>query len=282
MDSTTAPFAPDELSARSARLVRRAQQLPPAGARPVTVSGRVAGWILPRAVTAIRGLPGVDIEDEAVHLKAATAQRQNLNAVLASVAAVLQAAGCIRAWRGELLDVVAEGRCLGHIERGAMRPLGLLTRAVHLNAWAPDGRLWVARRSFDKPTDPGLWDTLSGGLVAAGEDPDTALLRECHEEAGLPAVALRAHEPLRTLVRLHRRMPEGYLVETVMLSDCVLDAGTAPRNLDGEVQEFRCVDAAELDSMLASGAFTLAAELAILDSLHRKRPGVPGGQHAAA
>lgn len=281
MDSTTAPFAPDELSARCARLVRRAQQLPPAGARPVTVAGRVAGWILPRAVAAVAGLPGVDVEDEAVHLKAA-ARQQSLNGVLASVADALRAAGCIHAWRDELLDVIAEGRCLGRMERGAMRPLGLLTRAVHLNAWTPDDRLWVARRSFDKPTDPGRWDTLSGGLVAAGEDPDAALLRECHEEAGLPAGALRGHDPLRTLVRLHRRMPEGYLVETLMLSDCVLDAGTVPRNLDGEVQEFRCVGAAELGTMLSDGAFTLAAELAILDSLRRRRPGAAGTQSAAA
>src|SRR5690606_1323182 len=82
-------------------------------------------------------------------------------------------------------------------DRAAMRPLGMLTQAVHLSAWAPDGRLWIARRALDKPNDPGLWDTLAGGLVAAGEDCETALLRESREEAGLQAVEIAAHGPLR-------------------------------------------------------------------------------------
>jgi len=273
MDSTIAAFALDDLMARSARLVRRAQQLPPAGARPVTIAGRVGGWIAPRALAAIRALPGVDVENEAVHFRPAPAQRLGLDAVFQRVAQTLQAAGCIRAWRDELLDVVAEGRTLARIERGATRPLGLLTQAVHLNGWAPDGRLWVARRAFDKPTDPGLWDTLSGGLVAAGEAVESALLRECHEEAGLPAVALAAHGPLRTVLRMRRRLDEGYQVENILLSDCVLDESAVPRNLDGEVLEFRCLAPAELWDMITHGAFTLEAELCILESLRRRLQG---------
>jgi 8-oxo-dGTP pyrophosphatase MutT (NUDIX family) len=275
MNSLTTAFALDDLLARSARLVRRAQQLPPTGARPVTIAGRVGGWVGPQALAAIRTLPGVHVEDEAAHLTSAPAARLGLDAVLRDVALALRDAGCIRAWRDELLDVVAEGHCLGRIERGAVRPLGLLTTAVHLNAWSPDGRLWVARRSLQKTTDPGLWDTLSGGLVAAGEDPESALLRESHEEAGLPAVALAGHGPLRTVLRMHRRLPEGYQVETVLLSDCELDAAAVPRNLDGEVLEFRCVGLPQLWDMLVHGAFTLEAELAILDSLRHRLQAAP-------
>ncbi len=270
MDFTTAAFALDDLVARNARLVRRAQQLPPAGSRPVTIAGRVGGWIGAGALAAIASLPGVRIEPEAAHLTAAPGAGLGLDAVLQGVARALRDAGCIRSWRDELLDVVAEGRQLGRIERGAVRPLGLLTQAVHLNAWSPDGRLWVARRALDKSTDPGLWDTLSGGLVAASEDPESALLRETHEEAGLPAVALASHGPLRMVLRMHRRLPDGYQVETVLLSDCVLDGAAVPVNLDGEVLEFRCVDLAQLWDMITHGAFTLEAELSILDSLRHQ------------
>ncbi|CAM5187099.1 8-oxo-dGTP pyrophosphatase MutT (NUDIX family) OS=Castellaniella defragrans OX=75697 GN=HNR28_000190 PE=4 SV=1 [Castellaniella defragrans] len=276
MDSTSAAFVLDDLVARSARLVRRAQQLPPAGARPVTVAGRVGGWIAPRALAAIRDLPGVDVENEAVHFRPAAAERLGLDAVCQGVAQSLQSAGCIRAWRDELVDVVAEGRTLARIERGAVRPLGLLTQAVHLNGWAPDGRLWVARRAFDKSTDPGLWDTLSGGLVAAGEAVESALLRETHEEAGLPAVALAAHGPLRTVLRMRRRLDDGYQVENILLSDCVLDEAAVPRNLDGEVLEFRCLNLTQLWDMITHGAFTLEAELCILDSLQRRLQGSSG------
>lgn len=277
MDATSAAFTLDDLQARNARLVRRAQQLPPAGARPATIAGRVGGWIGPAALSAVAGLPGVHVEPEAVHFTAAPAARLNLDAVLRSVALALRDAGCIRSWRDELLDVMAEGRSLGCIERGAVRPLGLLTQAVHLNGWTPDGRLWVARRALNKSTDPGLWDTLAGGLVAAGEDPESALLRETQEEAGLPAVALAAHGPLRTVLRMHRRLEDGYQVENVLLSDCVLDAGAVPQNQDGEVLEFRCLAMQDLWDMIVHGAFTLEAELAILDSLRHRAQGASGG-----
>src|SRR3546814_18950698 len=92
-----------------------------------------------------------------------------LNAVLAQAAQVLDQAGCVRSWRDELLDVVGEGRRLAVIERGAVRPLGLLTKAVHLNAWTPEGEIWIARRAMTKSTEPGKWDTLVGGLAGAGE-----------------------------------------------------------------------------------------------------------------
>src|SRR3546814_10822946 len=133
-----------------------------------------------------------------------------LNAVLARLALSLKDTGCLRGWRNELLDVIGEGRRLGAIERAAVRPLGLLTKAVHLNAWSPDGRLWIARRSLSKSTDPGLWDTLVGGLTGAGESLDHSLLRESNEKAGLEAGDIDGRSPLRIILRMHRRLPEGY------------------------------------------------------------------------
>lgn len=269
MNFTAAPFASSDLVARAARLVRRTQQLPPPGARPVVIEGRVAGWVADAAQHALAGLPGIRVQAEALYIAPARHRDSSLNRVLRNAAFALRDADCIRAWRGEALDVVAEGRVLGRMERGALRPLGLLTQAVHLNAWSGDGRLWVACRSLDKSTDPGLWDTLAGGLVSAGESPATALLRESHEEAGLAAAELSGHGPLRMLQRLHRRLPEGYQVENVLLSDCVLGESALPHNLDGEVQAFRLVDMRELWDMILRDAFTVEAELAILDSLQR-------------
>ncbi|MBV6274036.1 NUDIX domain-containing protein [Alcaligenaceae bacterium CGII-47] len=274
MDARSALPTVTELNARISGLVRRAQQLPPPGARPLTVATRVAGWVTAQATDLIATLPGVHVEYEAVHLGAVPSQRLTLNAVLENIAVTLRDAGVLRSWRDELLDVMGEGRLLGRIERAAVRPLGMLTQAVHLNAWSPDGRLWIARRALDKSTGPGMWDTLAGGLAGAGEDLETALLRESHEEAGLLAVDLAAHQPLRTVLRMHRRLPEGYQVENLLLCDCVLDAAATPTNLDGEVTEIRCVPIAELWEMLCQGRFTLEADLAILDSLRLRAAGV--------
>lgn len=252
---------------RQEQLVPRIQHLPPAGSRPLTVAGRVAGWITPRATDAIAGMDGVLLTDEAVHVVAAPRQRLSLDRVMERIAVLLRDNGCLRGWRDELLDVYGEGRRLCVLERAAMRPLGLLTKAVHLNGWSPDGRLWLARRSDTKATDPGMWDTLVGGLAGSGEPLDVSLLRECGEEAGLSAADVRGRTPLRVVLRMHRRLPEGYQVEDMLVSDCVLPEDVIPSNQDGEVSEIRLATVEETWSMMEAGLFTHEAEACILDSI---------------
>lgn len=71
-------------------------------------------------------------------------------------------------WRHEALAVHnAQGRRLGQVERGAVRTLGIATRAVHLVGWSVDGRMWVQQRALDKANDPGLWDTLMTDTTTA-------------------------------------------------------------------------------------------------------------------
>lgn len=45
--------------------------------------------------------------------------------------------------------------------------------------------VYLQRRSFEKHSNPGRYDVSSGGHVSAGEDPETAMLREMREETGL-------------------------------------------------------------------------------------------------
>ena len=80
------------------------------------------------------------------------------------------------------------------LERALYRPLGALTRAVHLSARLRDpvdefDPVYIlGQRSRTKRVGPGLWDGLAAGMVGAGETPaKEALLREAHEEASLLA-----------------------------------------------------------------------------------------------
>ncbi|HEY9281605.1 MAG TPA: DUF4743 domain-containing protein [Eoetvoesiella sp.] len=267
MNDTPTHALVQAITQRYQQLVPRTQQLPLAGSRPLTVSGRVSGWITSKATRVIASLPGVHVEPEAVHITAASKQGFSINTVMGQIARELADAGCLRGWRDELLDVVGEGRRLAVLERAALRPLGLLTRAVHLNAWTPDGRLWVARRASTKSTDPDMWDTLVGGLACAGETLDTSLLRESNEEAGLQPADIEKRSPLRIILRMHRRLPEGYQVEDVLVSECILADSVKLQNLDGEVSEIQAVTLGQLWSMIQAGDFTLEAELVILDAL---------------
>src|SRR3546814_17561283 len=144
MNAPSAEPSPSDLASRFSGLARRAQQLPPPGARPLTVSSRVAGWATPRATEVMAGMPGVHVEDEAVHLTAAPSHGYPLNTVLEQIAFALRDAGCLRAWRGELLDVVGEGLVLGRIERASVRTPRMLTPAVPRKAVSPTWPRWLS------------------------------------------------------------------------------------------------------------------------------------------
>ncbi|AKQ57744.1 DUF4743 domain-containing protein [Bordetella hinzii] len=262
--------APERLNRLSAALRDKALQPPPEHARPVYIAGQRCGWATLAACDALRDSGLVRIEDDALRILPALGPGPALDAALAQVAQTLRDARCLRGWRDELLDITAGTAHLGVIERAAMRPLGLLTVAVHLNAWTPDDRLWVARRALSKSTDPGMWDTLVGGLVGSGESFDRALVRECAEEAGLEPDQIGQRGPLRTVLRMQRRLPEGYQVEALLTSTCVLAEDTRPANRDGEVMEIATLEIPEVVDRIEAGEFTLEAALVILEDIQHR------------
>ena len=191
----------------------------------------------------------------------------SLSESLDTVARALREAGRVRAWRDELLAVRdADGQVVGQVERGVTRLLGIATQAVHLLGITSEGRHWVQQRALTKPDDPGLWDTLVGGMVPAGESLETALARECGEEAGLELAQL---EDLRLGGWVATRRPTpatpgGYTVERIAWYRARIPAGVLPFNRDGEVAQFRLMTAHEVRTQLAADGFTLDATLMFL------------------
>ena len=202
-----------------------------------------------------------------------------LQPILAALAQALRAAGMAGAWRGEALAVSSDtGQKLATIERAAVRPLGIGTHAVHLVGLVgppgPQQRVWVQQRSFTKPNDPGLWDTLMGGMVSAEDTLASALERETWEEAGLRLEQLAG---LQLGGRVSRNRPTreaayamggaGYMVEQVHWYGCVLPDGLLPVNRDGEVEAFALLEQTELLPMLEGGVFTPEAALILVEVL---------------
>lgn len=192
-----------------------------------------------------------------------------LTPALAHIAWVLRDRGLAHTWRDEQLAVRDEaGLVLGTVERAAARPLGIATHAVHLVATDARGGHWVQQRAFDKPSDPGLSDTLVGGLVPARDTTEEALARETWEEAGLRLAQLHA---LRHGGRLLTRRPfaelaHGYVVEAIDWFACTLPPGVVPANQDGEVAGFRCMAPAEVEGLLQQDGFTIDAALVLLEA----------------
>lgn len=192
-----------------------------------------------------------------------------LTAALWELALALREAGVAHAWRDEQLAVTDEhGQTLGTVERAIVRPLGITTFAVHLVGLAADGRHWVQQRSLTKPNDPGLWDTLVGGMIPACDSIAQALERETWEEAGLTLeqVTQLQHGGRIAMRRPSGDGPHGYVVEQIDWYRCVVPERVAPVNQDGEVAQFRLMRADELYEALLREQFTVEAALILLDA----------------
>jgi 8-oxo-dGTP pyrophosphatase MutT (NUDIX family) len=189
---------------------------------------------------------------------------------LAAIARWLHGERIAAHWRDELLAVVDDGgRAVATIERAVVRILGLATTAVHLVGYAEDGAVWVQLRARSKSTDPGLWDTLMGGQVSAGESIADTLARETMEEAGLALADLGELERAAPVL-LRRPVREGYMVERIEVFRARVAAGATPTNRDGEVERFECLAVAALHERLRAGAFTFEAGLILGAEVERR------------
>lgn len=251
--------------------LRARAQVPPRVAREPLFAGNARiGSVEPDFFARLKLPPAlVRADARAWHVPAS-----DLTRALHEIALAMRDAGVAHAWRDEQLAVTDEsGRTLGTIERAAVRPLGITTFAVHLAGFAPDGRQWVQQRSWNKANDPGLWDTLMGGLVSASDSLEQALRRETWEEAGLHLAQLRE---LRWGGRITTRrpathVPGGYVIEHIDWYRCVVPEGVRPENQDGEVQQFALLDEAEVARKLLGDEFTLEAALVMTDCWRARR-----------
>lgn len=256
---------------------RQSLQRPPLQPRiPFVVGGHVVGSLLEHFLIET-GLPG-RLADGVLLIKREHAgaaawvlefERGDATAALNRLAQALRAAGRSGAWRNEQLLVRAvDGHAVGTVERGAVRPLGIATQAVHLVGLAPDGGCWVQQRSAHKDSYPGRWDTLMGGMVSSGDTLEQALARETWEEAGLRMAELQALHRGGVL-RFRQPASDGdsdgrglsYMHEDIHWWRCTLPQGLVPSNQDGEVQQFACWPRERLQQQLEADAFTPEATL---------------------
>ena len=184
---------------------------------------------------------------------------------LQALAFALREAGMAHAWRDEQLAVAdPQGLRIATVERAVVRVLGIPTHAVHLVGQTEGGRFWVQQRAFDKANDPGLWDTLMGGMISATDTLAGALERETWEEAGLRLGDLKnmshgGHLDIRR--PCEDGSGAGYVIEHIDWYRCSVPDGQKPLNQDGEVASFALMDRREMLQKMQQNEFTLEAAL---------------------
>jgi 8-oxo-dGTP pyrophosphatase MutT (NUDIX family) len=244
----------------------------------VTQDGRdlPAGSVARAHLAALARWPSaLQVDDAGVTLALPAADRTHF---LAEANRALHEAGLVLAWRNETYPLLAlpedgsspgAAHLLATFERAASRFWGSATFGAHCNGYVgdADGRpthLWIARRSYTKPTDPGLRDNLVGGGVPFGQTPAECVVREGWEEAGLTPAQMAAITPGRIL-RVARDIPEGFQLEWLSVYDLALPPGLQPCNQDGEVHSLACLPLPEALACAAAGEMTVDATLATLD-----------------
>lgn len=261
----------NSVAALQSRLRARARMPAAPGVIPLVLGGQSCGSLDPAVAAHLSAVvPTFWLHDGMLELVDTGLDYAARSRQLRRAARALLQAGYVGAWRAEDLDVCPEpgAEPLGCIDRCAVRVLGITTYSVHLNGYAADGRLVVARRAAHKRVDPGLWDNLAGGMIAAGESVRTALAREAFEEAGIHVEALPVQEGAHIAVR--RPIAEGTLAEIVHVFDVELPAGVEPANQDGEVERFETRPVQQVLEAIGRDEFTIESSLATLDSLQRR------------
>jgi 8-oxo-dGTP pyrophosphatase MutT (NUDIX family) len=102
---------------------------------------------------------------------------------------------CNRGWdHGRVEELVAllddRNRVCGSAPRSVVRRDNLRHGATGVLVRNSAGDIYVHRRTATKDVYPGRYDVMAGGVIASGEDPYDAAVRELSEELGVTGVDL--------------------------------------------------------------------------------------------
>ncbi|MCU0759966.1 MAG: DUF4743 domain-containing protein [Steroidobacteraceae bacterium] len=240
---------------------------------PLWIAGEILGRVRADLAPALLEAGAVAEADLGLALRDTGFTSPRRSRLLQGLAVQLRNRGLIADWRNELCSVLdASGEEVARCERGAFRTLGIQNRAVHVNGYLADGRVWVARRSQLKRADPGMLDNVAAGGVSAGESLRACAMRELWEEAGVPrALASRVDFPGMS-IRSVRETRFGLHDELVIVADVALPDSFVPLGRDGEVEHFICMRRDEVEKALERREFTVEAGLSMREFLDRTRP----------
>jgi 8-oxo-dGTP pyrophosphatase MutT (NUDIX family) len=251
--------------------------------RGFVVDGHVVGFGPGPLAGRLQEHPGVfAVADGEVALSSSLRGYDERTAAVDRVLRALRRDGWFPGWRDEPYPVgPAFGTWLFEMERAAVPPFGVRAYGVHVNGFVGRGagmRLWVGRRSRNKPTFPGQLDHLVAGGQPAGLTLEENLLKECAEEASLPADLARRARPVGITSYLSET-DEGLRDDVLFNYDLELPPDFVPVNSDGEIGEFFLWPISRVVDELAGNAdFKFNVAFVMIDFLIRHGFVDPEGQ----
>jgi len=255
--------------------IRYCQRRDAARFRRFVVAGLPVGWVAHGLADRLRGFPRVfAVSDDTVRVVDALDGFEGRSRAVGDAALRLREEGWFPGWRNEAFAVAPSFHAppLLQIERVAARAFGVRCYCVQLNGIADrDGlqQTWIARRALSKPVGPGKLDQIVGGGAPAGVGLRDNLIKECAEEASIPAALARRARPVGAVAYLRQ---DGDICDDEVLFnyDLVLPPDFTPINTDGEVAGFEPWPLARVKEVLAdTDDFLFDVALSLIDFLVR-------------
>lgn len=233
------------------------------------------GWVRPAFAEHLVRFPEVfRLDGRGLQLDPRLRDFDSRSAALDSVARELADAGVTSPYMGEPYAVTPAGResALCVVDRAAAAFFGVRSFGQHLNGFVrrADGlHMWIGRRARDRLLFPGALDNMVAGGLPHSLALEDNLVKECEEEAGVPAELARKAVPVGA-VSYNRVAQRGFRRDVLYCYDLELPDGFLPQNTDGEVEEFMLLPLAEVAEIVRdTDEFKLNCNLVVIDFLIR-------------
>ncbi|MCG6937118.1 MAG: DUF4743 domain-containing protein [Gammaproteobacteria bacterium] len=181
-------------------------------------------------------------DSAALHWDCPADDFESRNRAMAELTQMLVDDGVAPYRHGELYPVTTGQRenPLFLMDRAVVPFFGVRAFGQHINGYVRrDGEiyLWVARRSMQKRNEPGLLDNMVAGGLPWDLELEENLLKECWEEAGIPAELAAGAKPIGHIA-YRCEYDKGLKPDIMYTYDLELPEDFTPRCTDGEVDEF--------------------------------------------
>jgi 8-oxo-dGTP pyrophosphatase MutT (NUDIX family) len=254
--------------------IRDCARFEPGRYRPFIVGGAAVGRIDEAVAGLLRPFADVfDVTENAVTMNERLKGPGQRTEAMAGVLEALRGSH-IPGWRDEAYPVGSafSAPALLTMERAAVPLFGVKGYGVHVNGFVRDEteiKMWIGKRSLDKPTGPGKLDQIVAGGQPAGVPLWDNVIKECKEEAGIPAALASTARPVGTVSYITER-EEGLRYDVLFNYDLELPTDFEPANTDGEVEGFFLWPMARVMDTLAKGDdFKFNCALVVIDFLVR-------------
>jgi 8-oxo-dGTP pyrophosphatase MutT (NUDIX family) len=231
--------------------VRACNRLDLTGQIPFLVDGAPYGWVRADRAAQLARHPNIfSVAAGRVTFADGMQTVEARTAAIADVTPDLVASGLFGTPRGELY--AAKRRWADApaflLDRKLAQNFGLRAFGVHVNGVVGSGddlHLWIGTRAADRDVEPGKLDNMVAGGQPAGLTLMENLVKECAEEADLPADLVRHARPVGAVTYAFTA-PGGIKADTMFCYDLEVPPDVMPRNTDGEIAGFTLMPVAEV------------------------------------